>query len=133
MSSLRAKVLDIASCESLHIVKFDYHDSVISMMSLALDETIMIGCEVSLLINPSHVAIAKKHYDDISYANQLPATIERITFGSLLTSITLLLVDTTIESIITTESAKRMDLKVGEDVVALIKASEVAISKVYDA
>jgi molybdopterin-binding protein len=49
-----------------------------------------------------------------------------------LSSISLLLVDSTIESVITTESAERMGLKVGDDVVALIKASEVSIEKVYD-
>ena len=132
MSRLRAKVSEIAACEGVHIVKFICHDSAISMMSLALGEAIMIGKVVSLLINPTHVAISREGYHDISYANQLPATIESITHGTLLSTITLAIFDETLESIITQESAKRMGLKVGDKVVALIKASEVSIEKVYD-
>ena len=131
MSILRAKVSHIAGHEGVHIVKCDFFDSRISMMSLAINESIMIGAEVALVINPAHVAIARKSAYEVSYANQLPVTIACIKHGTLLSRIILRFYDTTLESIIMRESAVRMGLSEGDDVLALIKASEVSIQKVY--
>ena len=130
MSKLIATVKDIENCDSLNIVKFDFNGQVLSMMSLDLNKNIKIGTKVNLVVKPSHVAIAKNFSGDVSYSNKLDTTIIDIENGKLLSSITLNIFDTSIESIITVNSSKRMNLKVGDKVTAFIKASELSIGSI---
>ncbi|MEA3288785.1 MAG: TOBE domain-containing protein [Campylobacterota bacterium] len=133
MSSLKAKVKLIQKNESLTIVQFEFNDQALSMMSLELPRDITVGTEVKLTIKPTHIAIGKNISGDLSYSNQLNATIKNIDNGKLLSSISLKLDDNnTIESIITKDSAKRLKLKKGDKVIALIKASDISIGQVCD-
>ena len=130
MSKLIATVKDIENCDSLNIVKFDFNDQTLSMMSLDLNEDIKIGTKVYLVAKPSHVAIAKNFIGEVSYSNKIDTTIIDIENGKLLSSITLKIFDTTLESIITVNSSKKMNLKVGDNVTAFIKASELSIGSI---
>ena len=86
--------------------------------------------KVKLAIKPTHIAIGKEFSGEVSYSNQLKCTILNIENGELLSSITLKVFDTLLESIITVNSSKRMDLKVGDNVTAFIKASDLSIGEV---
>ncbi len=132
MSNLIARVSKIQSCDSLHIVSFECNTQTLSMMSLDISDNIKVGTKVKLTAKPSHIAVAKEFHGDISYSNQLSTTIESIDNGQLLSSIKLSFFDTILESIITLNSSKRMNLKVGDKVTAFIKASELSISEVID-
>ena len=130
MSSFEAVVSKIESNESLHIVEFAFDAMTLRMMSLELSEDITIGSRVTLIVKPTHIALAKGFIGEVSYSNQLPSTIQSIERGKLLCSITLRCADTIFESIITAKSAEKMHLKIGESVTALIKASELSIGEV---
>lgn len=132
MSNLIAIVSKIENCDSLHIVNFECKGQTLTMMSLNISDEIQVGTKVKLSVKPSHIAVAKEFSGDISYSNQLSTTIESIENGQLLSSINMSFFDTTLESIITLNSSKRMNLKVGDRVTAFIKASELAISEVID-
>ncbi len=132
MSSISATVTNIENCDSLHIVKFDCNGQTLSMMSLELDDKIKVGTKVKLVVKPTHIAIAKNFSGEVSYSNKLETTIINIENGQLLSSVKLDFVDTTLESIITVNSSKKMDLKVGDKVIAFIKASELSIGEVID-
>ena len=132
MSSLIATVSEIQNCDSLHIVKFDCNGQTLSMMSLDLGNEIKVGRKVKLVVKPTHIAIAKNFSGEVSYSNQLEATIISIENGQLLSSVKLDFFDTTLESIITVNSSKKMDLKVGDRVTALIKASELSIGEIIN-
>jgi len=99
-------------------------------MSLGLNDEIFVGKEVILGIKPTHVAIGKDFSGLVSYANQIKATIISCEHGKLLSSIKLSVDDVVLESIITLESALKMDLKVDDDVTMMLKASELSILKV---
>jgi molybdopterin-binding protein len=103
------------------------------MMSLDIDPKIEIGTKVKLIIKPSHVAIAKDLQGEVSYSNILKSKIISCHNGEVLSSIKLGYFDATIESIITLNSSKRMGLKEGDEVLALIKASEISIGEIVDA
>ena len=133
MSSLIATVTKIDNCDNLHIVKFDCKGQTLSMMSLDLNDEIKVGTVVKLIVKPSHIAIAKNFSGEVSYSNKLDTIIQNIENGQLLSSVKLLFVDTTLESIITLNSSKNMDLKVGDKVTAFIKASELSIGEIVDA
>ena len=133
MSSIIARVSHIENCDSLHIVKFDFNGQALSMMSLELSDKIKVGTKVKLVVKPSHIAIAKNFSGKLSYSNRLDTTIESIENGQLLSSVKLGFFDTTLESIITRSSSQKMNLQVGDNVTALIKASELSIGEIiYD-
>ncbi|NOQ30339.1 MAG: transporter [Helicobacteraceae bacterium] len=130
MNILVAKVINIESVDSLNIVNFTLEDQNLSMMSLDLDENVKVGVEVELSMNPSHVAIAKEFSGTLSYSNQLKAKIVSLENGELLSSVKLLVNGSELESIITLNSSKKMNLQVGDNVTLLIKASELSILRV---
>jgi molybdopterin-binding protein len=132
MSQIKAIITRIDSVESLNIVTFDFHGIALNMMSLDLSEEIGVGRKVILAVKPSHIAIAKEFSGIVSYSNQLKATIHSCNNGKLLSSIKLRIEDVMLESIITLDSVLKMDLKAGDEVTAMIKASELSIVEVLD-
>ena len=130
MNTLIATVTKIDTIDNLNIVNFDFSDQTLSMMSLDLSDDIQIGTKVKLITKPSYIAIAKEFSGILSYSNQLKAKIIELENGKLLSSVKLQIEEFVLESIITFESSKKMDLKVGDEVTAFIKASELSILKV---
>jgi molybdopterin-binding protein len=130
MNTLIATVTKIDTIDNLNIVNFDFSDQTLSMMSLDLSDDIKIGTKVKLITKPSYIAIAKEFSGILSYSNQLKAKIIELENGKLLSSVKLQIEEFLLESIITFESSKKMDLKVGDEVTAFIKASELSILKV---
>lgn len=127
MNQIRAAITQIDTVDNLNIVKFDFHGHSLTMMSLGLSDETLVGKEVILGIKPTHIAIGKDFSGQVSYANQIKATIISCENGKLLSSIKLSVNDVVLESIITFESTLRMDLKVDDDVTMMLKASELSI------
>jgi molybdopterin-binding protein len=65
----------------------------------------------------------------LSARNHLKGTIDEIQLGDVLAHITVRLADGVIESVITRRSAEEMNLKKGDTVTAVVKATEVMIAK----
>jgi len=65
----------------------------------------------------------------LSARNHLKGKIEEIEVGDVLVHITVRVGDSLIESVITKRSADEMGLKTGDSVTAVVKATEVMISK----
>ena len=64
-----------------------------------------------------------------SIRNRLPGTIERIVSDKVVSEVVVRTAAGTVTSIITTGSVERMNLKQGDNVFAIIKATEVSIEK----
>lgn len=132
MSQIIATIKKINSIDNLNIVEFDFNGITLKMMSLDLNENIKINKKVKLNVKPSNVILAKNLEGEISLSNRLVAIIEDIENGELLSSIILKINSTILESLITVDSSKRMNLKKGEEVIVLIKASNLSIQEVLD-
>ena len=130
MNKFIARVKNIDNFKNLNIVSFDFLGHTLSMMSLDLNKNLKVGTKVQLIANPSHVAIAKNFSGDISYSNQIKATIAEIENGKLLTNLKLQVQDTVLESFITLNSSKRMNLQKDDEVTVFIKATELSIYKI---
>ena len=130
MNQINAFVDDIESVSNLNIVTFHVNYHVLKMMSLDLDHKIQKGAQVVLTCKPTSVAVAKNISGELSYSNQLKVTIKSINSGELLSVLELAFDEFTIESIITRESQKRMKLHVNDEVLALIKSSDLSIQRV---
>lgn len=130
MSTLTATVQSIQSSDGLNIVTFSLGEQTLAMVSLELDETLAVGSKCLLSVNASSVAIGKDFSGMLSYSNQLSAKIVAIESGELLARILLDISGNRVESLITAASCKRLGLKAGDRVTALVKATELSVSKV---
>ena len=132
MSQLVATIKKINSVDNLNIVEFDFNNITLKMMSLELHKEVKLESKVKLLVKPTSVAISKKYIEDISLSNQALAKIVAIENGELLSSLSLQINDTFIESIITKESSQRLDLQKGDIINILIKASDLSIYRILN-
>ena len=64
-----------------------------------------------------------------SIRNRLPGTIEKIVSDKVVSEVVIRTAAGIVTSIITTGSVERMKLKEGDDVFAIIKATEVSVEK----
>ena len=127
MNQIDATVTQIQSVDNITIVSFKSHNEELRMMALGLNLPIEVGSRVVLGTKASSIALAKEFSGMISFSNQLTCEIESINKGSLLCSVKLNFNGVILESIITVASASKMELEVGQRVIALIKASELSI------
>ena len=132
MSKLIATIKKINNIDNLNIVEFDFLGTSLKMMSLDLSSDVQIGKRVKLSVKPTNISIAKNFSGEISLSNQLVAIIQNIENGELLSSISLKIDDFLVESIITADSSKRMNLEIGNQVIILIKASDISIDEVLN-
>ncbi len=132
MSQLIATIKKINSVDNLNIVEFDFDGLTLKMMSLDLNNDLQIGTKVRLSVKPTSISIAKNLIGEISLSNQIVATIKSIENGQLLCSLLLAVNNTILESIITVDSSKRMNLKENDIVTILIKASDLSIGEVLN-
>ena len=132
MSQLVATIKKINSIDNLNIVEFDFNGLTLKMMSLDLNADVQVGKKVKLSVKPTNISIAKNLIGEISLSNQIVATIENLENGQLLSSVSLKVYNTLLESIITVDSSKRMNLQIGEVVTILIKASNLSIEEVIN-
>ena len=139
MSHLIATIEKIESVGDLNIVTFICANQKLQMVSLELSEAIQPKVKVKLVCKPTAVALAKPTIDVesfcsmLSYSNQLHVQITSIERGKLLSSILLKLGSFSLESMTSTDAVERLDLKEGDEVIALIKANELSILEVLDA
>lgn len=130
MNYIKASVTSIDSFDGITVVGFKAGGEVLTMMSLELDRSLQTGSEVVLAVKATTVSLAREKSPLLSISNQLPVRISSIDTGELLSSVKLSFDGTLIESIITKNSAERMDLKPDDKIVALVKASDLAISEI---
>ncbi|MDR0579484.1 MAG: transporter [Campylobacteraceae bacterium] len=131
MSKIRASVVEIIGKQEVHIVRFDHFGQQLAMMSLELPRHLKTGDDVILSIKPSSVGIAKNHSGEFSFSNKLHVKIAKLDVGGILCLAKLEMKSGFyIESLLTAESAKRMNLNVTDEVSAFFKASELSLYKV---
>lgn len=132
MNYITAQVQKIQSVQNLNIVNFICKDTPLQMVSLDLNDTITKDLKVILTCKPTAIAIGKNIQGELSYTNQLHVTIVSLEIGQLLCTLQLQFQEFILESIITTESQKRMQLQTGDTVTALIKSSDLSLKEVLE-
>ena len=127
MNRINATVSEIQSVDNLTIVAFEAGNQPLRMMALGLNPPIEVGARVTLGAKATNVALAKNLSGTLSMSNQLACVVESLDKGALLCLVKLRFNDSTLQSVVTLASALSMNLEVGDEVVALIKASELSI------
>ncbi len=132
MSLINAVITQIETVDSLNIVHFDFAGSELQMMSLDLSKEMQVGSKVILSVKPFHITIVKDFYGDISYSNKLQAVVRSCENGELLSSVKVIVNGVGLESIITKELALEMELKLGDNIIVMIKANDLSIQEVLN-
>ena len=128
-NEIRASVEEIYESDFLHVVKFDFNDAKLSMMSLELPN-IKKGDEVLLSVKPTHISLSKLYPSKTTISNILLSEVTDVQNGDVLSMVLLETGESVLESIITLEASKKLDIKKGDKVYALIKSSEIFIKEV---
>jgi molybdopterin-binding protein len=132
LNILRATITKIQNIQNLHLVEFKYFDTTLTMMSLELDSNIKVGTKVELIVKSTQIAFSLTNNTHLSCSNKIISTIKNIEFGELLTSIIFNVQKTTLESIITTKMAKRINIEKDSKAFLFIKASDLSILRVVN-
>ncbi|MDP2153350.1 MAG: TOBE domain-containing protein [Methylotenera sp.] len=93
-------------------------------------EYLKIGNRVSLLFKETEVSLAKNLTGLISLRNRFAVTVRSIERGDILSAVVLDYAGKTLTAVITTRGMDRLQLAIGDEVEALVKANEMALS--YD-
>ncbi len=129
MNQIDAIITHIQGDENINVVSFEAAGQPMRMMALALDRSLKTGARVKLGVKASNISLGRAPLGPISISNQLKVTITHIDTGKLLSSVKFSLGKARLESIITRDSLDHMNLQAGEEIVALIKSSELSILK----
>ncbi|MBU1667392.1 TOBE domain-containing protein [bacterium] len=127
MNQLTVILIQIEHVESLHHLTFSLGKQTIQVLSLELASNLKVGSRVKLSVKSTDIALAKNFTGQLSYANQLKAKITHVNNGKLLSSIGLDVKGLALESVITLNASLAMALQEGDDVVVLVKGSEVSV------
>jgi len=130
VNKLRAKIVNIESSDHVSLVDLNANGDIFSCVIIETPDTadyLRINNEVFILFKETEVSIGKKFSGDISMRNQIHTTITKIQKGSVLTEIYMDYKGLGIGSIITTRSAKSLNLEIGDSVIGFVKANEVSI------
>lgn len=130
MNKLLARIVDVQSADHISLVSLEANGGTFNCVVIETPETasyLTLGTEVFMLFKETEVSIAKKFSGEISLRNQFPCRIKKISRGAILSALMLDFAGQEIGSVITSRSADRLRLAVGDKVLGLIKANEVSI------
>ncbi len=134
MNRLRGRIAAIESSGQLSLVDVDVEGDTFTAIIVETPDSagyLKLGGEILLLFKETEVSLAKNLSGLISLRNRIPARVQDIVEGDLLSQVTLDYKGNRIVSIITRRSVRRLGLKTGDQVEGLVKANEMTLME-YD-
>jgi molybdate transport system regulatory protein len=135
MNRLRGRISSIESNDHVSLVDVDVMgDSFTATLLETPDDAayLRVGNTVEVLFKETEVSLAKGLSGLISLRNRVMTTVRQVRSGVILSEVVLDYRGHTLSSIITTGSIKRLDIKQGDEVEAMVKANEVTLMGVED-
>lgn len=131
MNKLRGKIVAVQHNNHMSLVDVSIGDDLFTATLLETPETapyLQAGEEVTLLFKETEVSLAKGLSGAISLRNRFSVTVRHIERGALLSAVQLDYHGERVLSIITTRGVDRLELAVGDEVEALVKANEMVLT-----
>lgn len=135
MNILRGHITRIVSNDHLSQVDVEIMGDIFTatLLETADDASYLkVGNRVDVLFKETEVSLAKGLSGLISLRNRVMTTVKLLRSGVILSEVVLDYRGQQISSIITTGSILRLNIKVGDEVEALVKANEVTLMEVND-
>lgn len=135
MNRLRGRITSIQSNDHVSLVDVEVSGDIFTATLLETPEDapyLRLGNVVDVLFKETEVSLAKGLSGLISLRNRVNTTVKQVRSGVILSEVVLDYRGQRISSIITTGSIRRLDIKPGDEVEALVKANEVTLMEVED-
>ena len=132
MNKLSGKITRIQQSGAILLVDVDVDGHGFSAMlieSATHPEWLQEGNLIDLVFKETEVSLAKNLSGMISMRNRMKCTVQHIERGELLSKVSLQFQKYTVTSAITTRSVDSLQLSIGDEVEALVKANEVSLMK----
>ncbi|GGP20570.1 TOBE domain-containing protein [Silvimonas iriomotensis] len=127
MNRIAARLLTLEHENGVTLIEAEAQGQVFSAMLVGDKPDLAPGAPVTLAFKETEVAIARNLGGEISLRNRIAATVISLEDGSLLTRVRFDFAGQPIHAVITTGSARRLDLAAGVAVEWLVKANEMGI------
>ena len=125
---IKAKISAIDENVGVSVFEFNAANLSLKMLSLESLQNLKIGDEVRLNFKSSDVFVATSPLLNCSVSNEIKAQISSIQKGQITSSLHLNAGEFEFESIITTASLKRLNLALGDQIYAYVKATSLYIA-----
>jgi len=125
---IKAKISAIDENDGVSVFEFNAANLSLKMLSLENLQNLKIGDEVRLNFKSSDVFVATSPLLNCSVSNEIKAQISSIQKGQITSSLHLNAGEFEFESIITTASLKRLNLALGNQIYAYVKATSLYIA-----
>ena len=125
---IKAKISAIDENDGVSVFEFNAANLSLKMLSLENLQNLKIGDEVRLNFKSSDVFVATSPLLNCSVSNEIKAQISSIQKGQITSSLHLNAGEFEFESIITTASLKRLNLSLGYQIYAYVKATSLYIA-----
>lgn len=132
MNKLPAIITAIQQSGTILLVDADVNGqgfSALLIESINRPEWLEVGKAVDLVFKETEVSLAKELQGKISMRNRMKCKVLKVDKGELLSMIILQFNNFTIVSAITTRAVNSLQLAIGDEVDALVKANEVSLMK----
>ncbi|GIF47408.1 molybdate transport system regulatory protein [Asanoa ferruginea] len=132
-NQLDGTILSVSRGEAMAAVKARLssgQDLTAAITRESADELQLIaGLPVTMLVKATDVALATGAVGDVSIRNQLPGRVTSLTGGAAMTTLKVA-VDGggALTAVVTNDAVNDLDLSEGDEVVALVKATEVSVA-----
>jgi molybdopterin-binding protein len=130
MNRIEALVQHVNSSDGIILVDLEAENCPLSALLVeasALPAWLKTGNRIYVIFKESEVSLAKNLYGMISLRSRFPCKVISIEKGKLLSVIKLQFNGYTLQSAITSRSVVALDLKIGDEVMALVKANELTL------
>ena len=125
---IKAKISAIDENDGVSVFEFNAANLSLKMLSLENLQNLKIGDEVRLNFKSSDVFVATSPLLNCSVSNEIKAQLSSIQKGQITSSLHLNAGEFEFESIITTASLKRLNLSLGDQIYAYVKATSLYIA-----
>lgn len=133
MNKLQCVVASVSKSDMLTKIDMVCDDVALTAFTIDIDcKSNCVDKKVTVLFKESEVSIAKNFVGEISLQNRFTCKIQNIQEGELLAQLRLSFLNYQIDSIISMKSVKTMDLQVGDNVMALVKSTEMIVMDIDD-
>ena len=129
---IEAKLEEINEFKGINALKFSAKFGKLTMVSLEIPANLSINSRVKLGFKSSEVILSLEKLKNCSLSNEIGCIIQNIAIGEILSVVKLkaLNSDDIFESIITSASAKRLNLSQNLQIYAYIKATSLYVDEV---
>jgi molybdate transport system regulatory protein len=130
MNKLQGRIVAIESNDHVSLVDVNVNGDTFTATLLETPDDapyLQVGNMVDVLFKETEVSLAKNLTGMISLRNRVQTTVTQVRSGVILSEVLLDYRGQRISSIITTRSIKRLDIKAGDEIEAMIKANEITL------